>query len=106
MIDAILARGDEPDETLRAVVSSLVDDAGCAWAGIFFVEDGELVLGPQAGQADPANRTQVAVLFAGVPVAELAADNPADPALLDAIAPLIAEHCLVGWDTNGESWEP
>ena len=33
-------------------------------------------------------------------------DNAADPALLDTIAPLIAEHCLVGWDTNGESWEP
>ena len=45
------------------------------------------------------------VVYAGARVAELSAEN-ADQALLERIAPQIAEHCLVAWDTGGEVWEP
>jgi hypothetical protein len=25
---------------------------------------------------------------------------------LERVADLVADHCLVGWDTGGEMWEP
>ena len=48
-IDRILNRGGEADDVLRAVVAALVERGGCSWAGILFAEEGELVLGPEAG---------------------------------------------------------
>ena len=102
-LEVIIAAGGEPDEVLRKVVAGLVD-SGATWAGILFVESGELVLGPEAGT--PAGEAiRVPVLYDGKPVAELAAEG-ADPALLERIAGLIGEHCLVGWDTGGEDWDP
>jgi hypothetical protein len=103
-IRRIVERGDEADETLRATVAVIVELGGCAWAGILFREQGELVLGPQAGTASPGERTRVPVLYAGDEVAELVADGAADRALLDRVAELIAVHCLVGWDTGGIPW--
>ena len=38
-------------------------------------------------------------------VADLAAEGCDDPALLERVAALIPEHCLVGWDTGGVPWE-
>ncbi len=37
-------------------------------------------------------------------VAELAVDGAIAPAELDAVAAEIADLCLVGWDTGGETW--
>ena len=105
-IDRILSRGGDADDVLRSVVAALHERAGYAWAGILFVEEGELVLGPAAGTERPAERTQVPVLFNGDRVAELAADGAADRAFLEQVAVLIADHCLVGWDTGGEAWNP
>jgi hypothetical protein len=48
----------------------------------------------------------VPVVYEGTPVAELAAEGCDDIALLEAVAALIPEHCLVGWDTGGAAWEP
>jgi hypothetical protein len=102
-VDEVVAAGGEPDDVLRGVVAALVD-SGARWAGIFFAEGDGLVLGPEAGtaQGDPV---RVPVLYDGIPVAALAAEG-ADRALLERIAALIGEHCLVGWDTGGEAWEP
>ena len=47
----------------------------CSWAGVFFVEGDELVLGPQAGTPEPERRTAVPVLWRDTRVAELAADG-------------------------------
>ena len=96
--------GGEPDDVLRSVVAALVQDGGALWAGILLVEDGELVLGPQSGAEAPDARTSVPVVYGGTAVAELAADG-CDRDLLDQVAPLIAEHCLVGWDTGGVPWD-
>ena len=52
-VDRILNRGGDADDVLRAVVASLVERGGCAWAGILFAENGELILGPEAGEPDP-----------------------------------------------------
>ena len=93
------------DEQLRQAVAELAAREDCRWAGIYFVEEGSLVLGPEAGVPDPARRTTVPVVWRDTPVAELAADGEIDPAQLETVAARIADLCLVGWDTGGETWE-
>lgn len=106
-IDRILNRGGDADDVLRQVVAVLHERAGYAWAGIFFVEGGELQLGPQAGEPDGSRRTSVPVTWQGTRVAALAVDGapPGDLAFLERVAVLISGHCLVGWDTHGEPWD-
>lgn len=94
----------DADDVLRETVASLVAD-GCAWAGIFFVEDGALSLGPSAGDPDEARRRSVPVTWKGDRVAELAVDGDVARDRLEQIAAEIADLCLVGWDTGGEAWE-
>ena len=93
------------DDVLRDVVRELVDENGCSWAAILFVEGDTLVTGPEAGKPDPPLRLQIPVVYNGTRVAELAADGCTDTALLERVAVSIAELCLVGWDTGGEAWE-
>jgi hypothetical protein len=95
----------DADEQLRQTVSELAAREGCSWAGIYFVEDGSLVLGPEAGTPDPERRTIVPVLWRETRVAELAVDGDVDPAELETVAAEIADLCLVGWDTGGEVWQ-
>jgi hypothetical protein len=95
----------DADEQLRHAVSELAAREDCIWAAIYFVEEGRLVLGPEAGTPDPPRRTTVPVLWRGTRVAELAADGAVAQAELDAVAARIADLCLVGWDTGGEGWE-
>ena len=95
----------DADDVLRQTVASLVGD-GAVWAGIFFVEDGRLALGPSTGEPDEARRQTVPVTWKGDRIAELAADGDVDTARLEQIAAEIADLCLVGWDTGGETWEP
>jgi len=96
----------DADDVLRQTVAELARRDGCRWAGIFFVEDGELALGPEAGTADEVRRVSVPVTWKGERVAELAADGDVDRAHLEQVAAEIADLCLVGWDTGGEAWEP
>jgi putative methionine-R-sulfoxide reductase with GAF domain len=107
-VERILNRGGEADDVLRDVVRALVERGRFAWAGILFVEEGRLVLGPEAGEPQPRERTQIPVPFNGEPVAELVVDGAVgdDRAALERVAVLIGGHCLVGWDTGGEAWEP
>ena len=105
-VDRILNRGGDADDVLRAVVGALVERGGCAWAGILFVEAGELVLGPQAGEQRPEERLQLPVVYKGDRVAELVADGCEDRAFLERVALLISAYCLVGWDTGGVPWDP
>jgi hypothetical protein len=95
----------DADEQLRQTVSELAAREGCVWAGIYFVEEGDLVLGPEAGVPDPEQRASVPVIWRDTRVAELAVDGDVDPSELETVAAGIADLCLVGWDTGGESWE-
>ncbi len=95
----------DADDVLRHTVEALVT-GGCTWAGIFFVEEDELVLGPEAGAADETRRVSVPVTWKGDRIAELAADGDVDRTRLEQVAAEIADLCLVGWDTGGEAWEP
>ena len=107
-VDRILNRGGDADDILREVVVALHEKAGYPWAGILFVEEGELVLGPHSGQPDEPRRTSVPVVWQGERVAELAVDDAPeeDRMFLERVALLVSGHCLVGWDTGGETWEP
>jgi hypothetical protein len=107
-VDRIVNRGGDADDILREVVAALHEKAGYPWAGILFVEEGELVLGPHSGQPDEARRTSVPVVWQGERVAELAVDDAPeeDRMFLERVALLVSGHCLVGWDTGGETWEP
>jgi hypothetical protein len=96
----------DADDQLRATVAALAAGDDCSWAGVFFVEGHALVLGPQAGDPDPERRVTVPVVWRDTRVAELAADGAVTPAHLEVIAAEIADLCLVGWDTDGEEWEP
>ena len=64
-VDASSIEAGDADDVLRAVVGALVaDEGGCDWAGILFVENGELVLGPEAGDAAaPRRASSVPVVF-------------------------------------------
>jgi hypothetical protein len=46
--------------------------------------------------------------YDGSRVAELVVDGAAeaDRASLNRVAQLVSAHCLVGWDTGGEPWNP
>lgn len=102
----ILEREDEADDALRAVVAALAGASGAVWAGIAFLEEGELVLGPSAGEPDEAHRTRVPISFGGESVGELQVDGDVDRALLEKAADLVSPYVLIGWDTGGEAWEP
>jgi hypothetical protein len=95
----------DADDQLRQVLANLVAREECSWAGIYFVEEDNLVLGPEAGTPDPARRTTVPVVWRDTRVAELAADGEIAPVELESVAAEIADLCLVGWDTGGEAWE-
>ena len=104
-VDEILGRGDDADETLRTVLDTLVAEGTCNWAGLYFVEDGELVLGPHAGPREPDARTETPVVYGGTRVAELVTGGCGDRGFLERVAELISVHCLVGWDTRGVPWD-
>jgi hypothetical protein len=107
-VEEILAGGGDADDVLRQVVAVLHERGGYAWAGLFFLEEGSLTLGPEAGTPDEAGRTRVPVVWQGSEIAQLAVDgaSPADTESLERVAVLVSGHCLVGWDTGGEQWEP
>lgn len=106
-LDRVLNRGGDADDVLRAAVEIVA--RRFRWSGIFFREDGRLVLGPEAGEPDESLRTTLPIAFRGDPVAELAVDGDVDAdgrRFLERVAVLISAHCVVGWDTGGEQWAP
>ena len=105
-LDRILNRGGDADDVLRSVVTVLAREPKITWAGIAFLEEDELALGPKAGEPDETNRTCVPISFQGTPVGELWVDGEAEPAFLERVAVLISAYVLIGWDTRGEAWEP
>jgi hypothetical protein len=105
-LDRILNRSSDADEVLRGAVQVLVDEPGVTWAAIAFLEEGELVLGPQAGIPDEETRIRTSVAFEGARVGELWVDGAADQAFLERVALLVSAHVLLGWDTQGEIWDP
>ena len=105
-IERMLGEAQDADDVLRGAVAALVFDPDIAWAGVSFLEDGELMLGPEAGEPDETRRVSVPITFHGALVGELSADGCADRGVLEHIASLVAPQVLIGWDTGGDAWEP
>jgi hypothetical protein len=97
----------DADDVLRDAVADLAKTY--EWAGIAFVEEGELVLGPASG-AEPPRTFDVPILYDGAPVAELRVAppevTPEQRESLEREADRLSPYCLVGWDTGGEAWSP
>jgi hypothetical protein len=87
-------------------VRALAGSSDIVWAGIAFLDDGTLSLGPSAGEPDLSRQVSVPIVFQGAPVGELWVDGDAERMLLEKIADRISGHVLIGWDTPGESWDP
>jgi hypothetical protein len=105
-LDRVLEQGGEPDDILRSVVRVLTEDPAIEWAGIAFLEEGDVNLGPSAGRADESRRTRVPIMYGSTQVGELWIDGEADRGLIERIAVLVSPYVLIGWDTRGEPWEP
>jgi hypothetical protein len=105
-LERILERVEEPDDALRAAVVALAEEPGTSWAGIAFLDQDTLILGPAAGEPDAARRTRVPIEFQGSRVGELWVDGAPDTAVLARVAERLSGHVLIGWDTRGERWDP
>jgi putative methionine-R-sulfoxide reductase with GAF domain len=111
-IDAIVEEETEADVIVRRAVDVLAGLPGARWAGIAFVEDALLVLGPAAGAVPDqpaAPAVHVPVRYGDSLVAELWIDTDAradadDQAVLARVADRLSPYCLVGWDTGGAEW--
>jgi hypothetical protein len=108
-VDRLLNAGGDADDVLRAVVRVLHERLGARSVAIAFREGDDWLTGPIAGAAVEAE-TVVPVRWQGNEVAriELAGHEPdeSERAMLERVAVLISAHCLVGWDTGGEEWQP
>ena len=96
----------DADDVLRAVVTAVASAPGSSWAGIAFLEDGALRLGPAAGEPHADRRERVPITYEDGAVGELWVDGVAERDELEQIAALIGPYVLIGWDTGGEAWEP
>lgn len=105
-ISRIVEAYGEADDALRHVVVRVADEPGVEWAGVAFVENGALTVGPSAGDPDEGRRRRVEITYRGDPVGELMVDGAEDAEAFARIAELIAPLVLVAWDTGGDAWEP
>jgi hypothetical protein len=104
-IDRIVNRGGDADDVLRAVLKAL--SRLYEYAGIAFVEEGRLVLGPERGEPSEGLE-DLPISFRDTHVAELRVGPTGaeadERAFLERVALLISPYCLVGWDTGGVPW--
>jgi hypothetical protein len=104
-VERVLNRGGDADDVLRSVVTILHERGRYRWAAVTFLEDGQEVEGPMAGE--PEAGASFPVSFNGQLVAHLhVAGADDDRELLERVAKIISPYALVGWDTGGEEWVP
>jgi hypothetical protein len=92
-VEQIISRGGDPEDVLQEAVTALVERGGALWAAVLFNDEGELVLGPHAGIAEPGARRQAPIVFEGARVGELAVDGLDDQPLIERIAAVLSPHC-------------
>lgn len=100
MIQPILDRRAEADDSLRQVVDVLAERLD--WAAIYLVEGDELSLGPSSGLEHGGPAAVVPIRYEGRVIGELRVGREAEG--LEAVAEAIAPLCLVAWDTGGVPW--
>jgi L-methionine (R)-S-oxide reductase len=106
-------KGPQATEHVRIPVGQGVCGAAAA-SGITEIVD-DVNADPRYLACFVSTRSEIVVpvRYEGMVVAEIdidsdtpAAFDSADRDFLERVALLISPHCLVGWDTGGEAWEP
>ena len=92
-VERIAGRGGDAADVLQAIVATIVDRGGAKWAAVLFNDEGELIVGPHAGVAEPGERRAVPIVFEGAHVGQLAVDGLDDQPLIERVAVLIAPYC-------------
>ena len=92
-VERIAARGGDAADVLQAIVATIVDRGGAAWAAVLFNDEGELIVGPRAGVAEPGERREAPIVFEGAHVGQLAVDGLDDQPLIERVASLISPYC-------------
>jgi hypothetical protein len=92
-VERIAARGGDAADVLHGIVATIVDRGGAKWAAVLFNDEGELIVGPYAGVAEPGERRAVPIVFEGAHVGQLAVDGLDDQPLIERVAVLIAPYC-------------
>ena len=106
-IQAIVDGAEEADQILLGTIAHLAERYNSG-VGLRFVEEGVFSDGPWAG-ATGSVATQVPIAYDDELVGEFVVSTPLDDdarATFEAVALIIADYCLVGWDIGGEDWEP
>jgi len=97
-VERIADRGGDATDVLQAIVATIVERGGATWAAVLFYDEGELIVGPHAGVAEPGERREAPIVFDGAHVAQLTVDGLDDQPLIERVAVLISRYC-----TNPES---
>jgi hypothetical protein len=92
-VERIADRGGDAVDVLQAIVATIVDRGGAKWAAVLFNDEGELIVGPHAGVAEPGERREAPILFEGAHVGQLTVDGLDDQPLIDRVAALISPYC-------------
>jgi hypothetical protein len=106
-IQAIVDGAEEADQILLGTIAHLAERYN-AGVGLRFVEEGVFSDGPWAGTRD-AVAAQVPISYDEELVGEFVISTAIDEdarATFEAVASIIGDYCLVGWDIGGEDWEP
>jgi len=89
----IIDRGGDSEDVLQATVTTIVDRGGATWAAVLFNDEGELIVGPRAGVAEPGERREAPIVFEGAHVGQLAVDGLDDQPLIERVASLVSPYC-------------
>ena len=92
-VQQIADRGGEATDVLQAVVATIVERGGATWAAVFFYDEGEVIVGPHAGAAEPGERREAPIVVDGAHVAQLTVDGLDDQQLIERVAVLNARYC-------------
>jgi hypothetical protein len=93
VLEGILQRDEDPEDALQATVTAIVERGGARWAAVLLNNDGELVVGPEAGVAEPGERREAQIVLEGAHLGVLQVDGLDDQPLIDRVASLIAPLC-------------
>ena len=61
---------------------------------------------PAQARANEPARNRTPILYDGSLVGELWVDGQADEDLVARVAAAVSPYVLIGWDTQGQTWEP
>jgi hypothetical protein len=92
-VDRIIRRGGDPGDVLQSAVTTIVERGGAKWAAVLFNDEGELIVGPHAGVAEPGERRTAPIVLDGAQLGQLAVDGLDDQPLIEHIASLISPYC-------------